>query len=125
MHLYQTPSLWLTHWTNLFSLLILTSFVNKVRCSGLLGRTFDAKFKQTAAKLFSAEFLLKAALLQNGKFNIQQFINHVLFDIYWQNMKFNIQKYIGDVLSGGDGWPISLLVQGGSHQDFTNYLHKT
>ena len=33
-------------------------------------------------------------------FNMQQFINHVLFDIYWQNMKFNIQKYIGDVLSG-------------------------
>ena len=72
----------------------------KVRCSGLLGRTFDAKFKQTAAKLFSAEFLLKPALLQNGMFNLQQFINHVLFDIYWQNMKFNIQKYIGDVLSG-------------------------
>ena len=40
-------------------------------------------------------------------------------------MKFNIQKYIGDVLSGGDGWPISLLVQRGSHQDFTNYPHKT
>lgn len=38
---------------------------------------------------------------------MQQFIKHVLFDIYWQNMKFNIQKYIGDVLSGGDGWPIS------------------
>ena len=47
-------------------------------------------------------------------FNMQQLIKHVLFDIYWQNMKFNIQKYIGDVLSGGDGWPISLLVQRGA-----------
>ena len=43
-------------------------------------------------------------------------VSFFVFDKYSQVMKnidmemlakFNIQKYIGDVLSGGDGWPIS------------------
>ena len=127
-----------------FSLLFLKAFENKVRCcisaEPSLAALLMANLNRLREKLFCAEFLLKAALPQNCKFNLQQFINFIvsvfinidvmsfckiLMYIWGQNMKFNILKYIGDVLSGGDGWPISLLVQRGSHHDFTNYPHKT